>query len=47
MQRSATVDHAHPFFGMYRQVCRGILRLCGDIISEEVFFVDILASVLS
>ena len=37
MERSATVDHAHPFLGMYRQVCRGILRLCGDIISEEVF----------
>ena len=32
---------------MYRHACRGILRLCGDIISEEVLFCGHSCSVLS
>ena len=41
MGRSATVDFVLPFFGMYDQACRGILRLCRGLMSEEVCVVDI------
>ena len=41
MERSVPVDFVHPFFGMFRQAVRGILCFRGDMISEEIRFVDI------
>ena len=40
VQWSATVDNARSSFGIYRWPCRSILRLCRDVTSEEVCFVD-------
>ena len=39
LQRNATVDCVHPFFGMCRHARRGVLLLCRDVTPEEVCFV--------